>query len=277
MKNIIKGLSLMALVAFASCGEEQEEATEEEMVIKPAPIEMEAVQESPEFEDAKIAIKDVKAAPDGDKVKLSFAFDVKNYELMNQTSDADAKMCANSEKGQHIHFILDNEPYAALYEPKHEVSVDKGSEHYLLVFLSRSYHESIKSKGASALLHFEIDENGKYKKLGDPKEPMLFYSRPKGEYVGEDNTANLLLDFFLWNTEISDGGNNVLAHIKANGVDTTMVIDDWRPYFLHNMPTGTPSITLSLVDDEGNEVEGPMSKVTREFTLAMEEPLPANE
>lgn len=266
-------LGLGVMLLSASCTE-SEEATEE-TVLKQAAIEMEAVGNSPDFKDATIAIGDVKATPDGDNVKLSFTFDVKNYELMNQTSDAETKMCANSDKGQHIHFILDNEPYAALYEPKHEVSVPKDSEHYLLVFLSRSYHESVKSEGASQVLHFKVDENGKYQKLDDPTSPMVFYSRPKGDYIGQANTDKLLFDFFLWNTEISDGGNSVLAAIKANGVDTTMVINEWQSYFLHNVPIGNPEITLSLVDADGNAIEGPMTKVTRQFTTALDEPLPA--
>lgn len=266
---------LIATLLFTACGESEEST--EEIVVKPASIELEPVGESPEFEGAKIKINEVKTTPNGEDVTATFTFEVQNYALMNQTSDAAGKMCANSDKGQHIHFILDNEPYAALYEPIHEVTLKKGSEHYLLVFLSRSYHESVKSEGASQVLHFEIDEDGNYKELDAPTEPMLFYSRPKGEYVGKDNTENLLFDFFLWNTEISDGGNSVLAHIKGNGVDTTMVVNDWQSYFLHNMPTGTPSITLTLTDGEGNRIEGPMTEVTREFTLALDEPLPAKE
>ncbi|MCB0699355.1 MAG: hypothetical protein H6551_09510 [Chitinophagales bacterium] len=268
-------LGLGVILFATSCNDGGEAATEEETVVKQAPIELSAVGGSPEFEGASIAIGDVKATPDGDNVKLVFSFDVKNYELMNQTSDADAKMCSNSDKGQHIHFILDNEPYAALYEPKHEVSVPKNSEHYLLVFLSRSYHESVKSKGASEVLHFKVDENGKYIKLDDPTTPMVFYSRPKGEYIGQANTDKLLFDFFLWNTEISDGGNSILAEIKANGVDTTMVINEWQSYFLRNVPTGNPEITLTLKDADGNPIDGPMTKVTRQFTTALEEPLPA--
>lgn len=270
LSYILLGTSLL----FTACGENNDsEEKVEETVIAPAPLKLTEASSSPDFNDAKLSLGEVTTTPNGDKSKVTFNFKVENYELMNQTSDANTKMCANSDKGQHIHFILDNEPYAALYEPKHEISLEKGSEHYLLAFLSRSYHESVKSEGASFVYHFKVDENGNIKKLDAPKEPLLFYSRPKGKYVGIKETDKLLLDFFVWNTEIGEDGNHVLAHIKGNGVDTTMNINKWQAYFLHNMPMGTPSITLTLVDKDGNEVEGPMSKVTREFTLAAEEPI----
>lgn len=276
MKNILIAGLLCPVVLFTACKDEKAEEKTEEAVISQTPVKLTEVGDSPEFSDAKISMGEVTTAADGDKVKVMFNFKVDNYELMNQTKDAAAKMCANSEKGQHIHFILDNEPYVALYEPTHNVSLEKGSEHYLLAFLSRSYHESIKSDGASLVYHFKVDDNGKVQKLDDPKEPMLFYSRPKGEYVGEENTTNLLFDFFVWNTELGNNGNHVLAHIKANGVDTTMVVTDWQSYFLHNLPEGKPSITLTLADKDGNKLDGAMTEVTREFTLAADEPLPAN-
>jgi hypothetical protein len=182
-------------------------------------------------------------------------------------------MCNNSDKGQHIHFILDNKPYAALYEPKNSVVLAKNSEHYLLVFLARSYHESIKTKGASALLHFKIDDKGKMQKLSSPSEPMVFYSRPKGDYIGKNNTDNLLLDFYVWNGQLNDSTLNIKAQLKANSVDTTFVLKAWKPYMLKNVPLGKPSITLTLTDKDGNKVQGDNTEVTREFNLAADEPI----
>lgn len=268
--TILIGTSLF----FTACSDTNQQ--EEETVISAVPVSIKPVGGSPEYKDAQIGISKVTSTPEGeDKAVVSFQFDVKNYELMNQTDDATTKSCANSEKGQHIHFILDNEPYAALYKPEHQVTLPKNSEHYLLAFLSRSYHESIKTKGASLVYHFKVDENGAIQELDAPTEPMLFYSRPKGNYVGKNNTDNLLFDFFLWNTEISEDGNHVLARIKGNATDTTMVVNNWESYFLNNMPLGKQTIELTLVDKDGNKLEGAMTNVTREYTLAADEPLPA--
>lgn len=270
MKKAIFLAAGLAVFLTACENNESKEEENEAPVMEQTPISLKSVN-SPEFPDAKISMGKVEAKADGNNVKVTFNFNVENYELMNQTDDAQNKMCANSDKGQHIHFILDNEPYAALYEPKHEVSLEKGSEHYLLAFLSRSYHESIKSKGASLLYHFKVDENGKIQQLEEPTSAMVFYSRPKGDYVGENNTTNLLFDYFVWNTDLSD--HKVKAHIQAGTIDTTLMMDDWKANFIENMPIGKDKITLTLVDKDGNKVDGPMTEVTREFTLAQEEPM----
>ena len=274
MKKILTIL-LGSSVLFAACGEQEEKTNTEDTTPATPVIEVADVPASPEYDGAKLAIANVKGTATGDSVKVAFDFKVENYELKTQTADADSKNCNNSDQGQHIHFILDNKPYTALYEPKHEVTLEKNSEHYLMAFLSRSYHESVKTQGAALVYHFKVDENGKVQKLDDPTTPMVFYSRPKGDYVGAKNTDNLLFDYYVWNTTIGADGNHVLAHIKANGVDTTMNVNTWKAQFLRNMPMGKPSITLTLVDKDGNKVDGPMTEVTREFTLAAEEPLPA--
>ena len=52
----------------------------------------------------------------GSEVEFNFAVD--NYQLGAQTDSPNAKKLANSGKGQHIHFIINNQPYSAHYESK---------------------------------------------------------------------------------------------------------------------------------------------------------------
>lgn len=238
------------------------------------PVAIVPVGTSPEFPNAQLAIASAKGTAQGaDSVKVSFAFTVKNYELKGQTPDAAGKNCNNSDKGQHIHFILDNQPYVALYEPKHEVTLAKNTEHYLMCFLSRSYHESVKSKGAATVYHFKIDEQGKLVKLEDPKTPMLFYSRPKGDYLGKD-TANLLLDFYVWNANLgTDYKVKTMVSNSSNAQQQEMLIDNWQAMFIQNLGVGKASVSLTLVDKDGNDVQGPMTKVTRNIQMAAQEPL----
>ncbi|MCC6186090.1 MAG: hypothetical protein IT256_02945 [Chitinophagaceae bacterium] len=238
------------------------------------PISLIPVVGSPEFLNAALTLRSANAIEIGkDSIKIDFAFDVKNYNLKNQTSDAGNKQCNNSDKGQHIHFIMDNAPYVALYEPKYSLSLPKNSEHYLMCFLSRSYHESIKTKGAAFVYHFRIDEQGKMIKLDEPTTPMVFYSRPKGAYLGDDST-NLLLDYYVWNGTL---GNDlkVKASIKNenNGQSKELSMDSWQAMFIQHLGTGKSSISLSLTDKDGNAVAGPMTSVTREFQVAAQEPL----
>jgi hypothetical protein len=238
------------------------------------PVNLIPVIGSPEFEQARLTLNNANVKEiTKDSVKIAFAFDVTNYNLKNQTSDAANKQCNNSDKGQHIHFIMDNKPYTALYEPKHEVTLPKNSEHYLMCFLSRSYHESIKTKGAAFVFHFKIDEHGKMIKLDEPKTPMVFYSRPKGDYLGADS-ANLLFDFYVWNASLG-ADYKLKANIKneTNGQSKEVVLDTWQAMFIEHLGTGKSSVSISLVDKEGKAVEGPMTNATRNFQVAAQEPL----
>ena len=81
-------------------------------------------QPSVEYSDATIGGMDYLAG--------KFAFDVQgdSYVLGAQSPDVDQKMCANSGKGQHIHLIVDDKPYAAKYTSAFDYEIEDG-EHYL--------------------------------------------------------------------------------------------------------------------------------------------------
>jgi len=191
---------------------------------------------------------------------FTFGVGGESYTLGQQSTDAPAKMCANSGKGQHIHLIVNNGPYAAKYVNQFEHDVPDG-EHHVLAFLSRSYHESIKSPGAHVAVKVNV-ENKSITKTAQVTEPMLFYSRPKGNYVGKD-TKNLMLDFFLSNVDLSANGYKVKADI--NGTET--ILTDWQPYYLNGLPMGENTITLTLLDKDNNVVATPLNPVSRTFTL----------
>jgi hypothetical protein len=261
---------------LASCGGNATDNKATEKATPPPPVTLQSVSASPEYAGAKLAMKSVTATKkDKDSAEVTFMFDVTNYELKMQTADTGGKMCSNSAQGQHIHFILDEQPYKALYEPNNKITLANNTEHYLMAFLSRSYHESIKSMGASLVYHFKIDEKGNLKKLDAPKSPMVFYSRPKGDYLGKD-TANILLDFYLANCTLSADGYKVKAKITNDNAptrDTTFTITEWKPNFIKNLMTGKCHVTLTLVDKDGKQVEGANTTATRNFQLAASEPM----
>ncbi len=181
------------------------------------------------------------------------------YELGAQTPDVDQLMCANSAKGQHIHLIVDNEPYAAKYEASFEHEIADG-EHYILAFLSLSFHESIIHDGAGTAIVTRTRDNS-IVKSAPVKRPMLFYSRPKGTYVGKD-TENVMLDFYVANAEL---GNDY--KVKVEVADQTFMVDKWQPYFLKGLGMGEHTVTLTLLDAEGNVFETPLNPVSRTITL----------
>ena len=272
--HTLAAITLASTCFLASCGNSTTSTTtsttDSVKAVPLAPVALASVTPSPDFPGATLTVGSVKADKVGkDSAKVTFNFDVKGYELKMQTSDNGTKMCNNSDKGQHIHFILDNGPYKALYDPTNDVTLANNTEHYLVAFLSRSYHESIKSKGAAIVYHFKIDEKGNMKKLEDPKTPMITYSRPKGDYTGKD-TANILLDFYVWNCELGATGYKVKADIAnedRSAQTLSATIDKWAPNFIQNLGTGKCKVTLTLLDKDGKAVEGPMTTATREFTL----------
>lgn len=192
---------------------------------------------------------------------FSFELGGEDYELGVQTPDADAKMCANSAKGQHIHLIIDDNPYAAKYEATFDYDLPDG-EHYMLSFLSRSYHESIKTEKASEVNKIFVQDNN-FSAVEDVTSPLLFYSRPKGTYTGKAETEKVMLDFYL--VRVPNFGTDHFVEADING--QTFTIDKWQPYYIEGLPMGETTVKLTLVDAEGNAVDTPLNPVTRKVTL----------
>jgi len=194
---------------------------------------------------------------------VDFNFEVENYDLGVQTSNAGDNGLANSAKGQHIHFILDNGPYSAHYEKSFSKDIDEG-DHVLLAFLSRSYHEAVKNPSSFVVRKIRAGNPSEDQQMEvDFTAEHLFYSRPKGTYKGQD-TKKVLLDFFLLNTELGEDKNKV--KVVVNG-DDEFLIDEWRPHVIEGMPLGENKIQLVLVDNEMKPIPGPFNSVTRTITL----------
>lgn len=205
---------------------------------------------SPEYENASLNVKAIEMVDKESK----FSFNIENYDLGVQTSKNFDYQLANSAKGQHIHFIVNNGPYSAHYTDSFSKGFEKESN-VILAFLSRSYHESVKNKDAYILT--QVGESDI-----DLENEFLFYSRPKGTYKGAD-TENLLLDFYLVNTEISKNGNKVRATIQ----DTEFIIDEWAPYYIEGLPKGEINIKLELIDSSGNLIKTPFNPSIRNVIL----------
>lgn len=220
---------------------------------------------SPEtFSNAMLKQSFASTTEDLDSNKIAINYSIENYELGKQTDMAGVKTCANSAKGQHIHNIIDNEPYTAIYDTKATVKAKNDGQHFILSFLSRSYHESIKNKHAYILSTTITGKSRTAARYARPnlESPMLFYSRPKGEYTGGETDA-VLLDFYLVNCDLSKTGYTVLAEINGNKFKLTK----WCGYFMEGLPMGENTVKLSLLDIDGKVVNGPYSVSERKFTL----------
>src|SRR5688572_21538473 len=211
-------------------------------------IKLTSFDDSPKFAEAALKMTEPAGgtAPVG---KVTFKFELSNFQLTKMTGHDHSKEMANSMQGQHIHLIVDNEPYTALYEPTATKDLKEGN-HVVLSFLSRSYHESLKHKPAYDLRTLTVGKP-KAGSTFDVKGQHMFYSRPKGEYVGND-TKKVMLDFYLVNTTLSPDGNKVRATINGN----EFMLDKWTPYMMEGLPMGENKIKLELVDKNGTVIPG---------------------
>ena len=215
-------------------------------------ISITKVEGSPEYENARLIFNGAIKQVDN---HYSFSFDVDNFRLGEQTQNDFRYNLANSDKGQHIHFITNNGPYFAKYTNTFTQELEEENT-VILAFLSRSYHESVKNPDA-----FVITQISKSDSI-DLSNQFLFYSRPKGTYEGEA-TEKLLLDFYLVNTKISPNGNKVRATIQ----DSEFLIDEWAPYYIEGLTKGEISIKLELIDANGYLINSPFNPSTRTVTL----------
>ncbi len=282
-------LSIFTLVAVGITGCKQEtgdaskEAVEDTAAVQqnnPAPetqveepkVIIEAGERSPAFPGAKALFANIK---DGDVLEdnnVSVVVDVQNYELGIQTDTERASEIANSAKGQHAHIILDNDPYFADYEagvPFDIGTLDEGA-HTILVFPSRSYHESVKSEGSVDIVNFYIGkEDGEF--MLDKSKPTIIYSRPKGKYEGKD-AEKIMLDFYLINAELGDDYNAKYTIRKnvADAVEHSITMTEWTPAFVSGLSSGEYVITLQLLDKDGNLVDGPFNNTQRTISVVTE-------
>jgi hypothetical protein len=239
------------------------------IVIEKNGITLSELSGSQEYMDAKLEL----ASPSEKNLdtglnKFSYKVSGTSYQLGNQTEMPAGNVCANSAKGQHIHLIVNNEPYQAFYTNEFESQLKEGNN-VVLAFLSRSYHESIKTDSAYVLAQFNTGKMAE-PEVTDLNNAFLFYSRPNGTYIGGE-TKKILLDFYLVNTEISENGNKVKAIING----TEFILTKWVPYIIEGLPMGENKITLELIDKEGNIIPGKFN-FSGERVFVLEDVAPAD-
>jgi hypothetical protein len=252
-----------------------------------------------EQDEAKPVLKIVSPAKDavitGSKVevKLDLSGDLKGYLPHKDPATG---------KGNHIHVILDNQPYEAYYElgQPFELRNVVAGKHTLRAFPSRPWHESYKNEGAFQIVMFTVKGGGDAAKPTttnngqtmannnsspspsparegkdmaastggdvDPAKPLLTYSRPKGEYKDADADP-IMIDFWLTGAKLKgDGGEYRIRYIVDD--DDAKFIDKWEPIWLSGWLNGKHTVRLELIDKDGKPVDnGGYNTTSREITI----------
>lgn len=253
-------LLMVALLVLAGCGGGGEQGPTIQKAERSAPIE---------GATARFASPDDSTVVDSSNVHV--LVETVNFVAGAQTEGDRAQQISNSDRGQHVHVIVDNEPYLANYNVGDPFPVGTLSDgaHTAFVFPSRSYHESVKSETAWDAVNFYVDEETGSFSL-DRTQPTIIYSRPKGNYAGE-GADRILMDFYLINAELGPDSYKARYTIAPAGADSTlasMTLEEWTPAFVTGLSEGTYDVTLELLDAEGNVVPGEWNSTTREIEVA---------
>lgn len=187
-----------------------------------------------------------------------------------------------ADPGNHVHVIVDNEPYIAVRDVSqpldvaalvrdnlhHELSPGR---HVVRMFPSRPHHESVKVDGNFFVAEF-TNGRGESDVRVDTRAPLLTYSRPKGCYAAG---SRILLDFYL--TNVPNFGTHHRVAVSVDGNDLGE-ITQWTPHFLENLPVGEHDVRLRLMGAGGlvipegmratEAVAGPFNDTTRRISVA---------
>ena len=176
----------------------------------------------------------------------------------------DVKNWQTAMGSQHVHLILDNHPYKPIYDPKAPVKLSEllggdplnEGEHILVAFPSRANHESVKTKGALTMLSFWVGKKGATA-TDLNKQPMLIYSRPKGDYKGLQ-ASHVIVDFQLANVTLAEGKNHVHVTVQGPGINDKLEAKAEKfgpPYFLDNLQDGIYTVKLELMSGSGADMK----------------------
>ena len=250
--------SLLLLVGTSCENKTTRQTQKEEKAAELNPLQIKPLSKSKEFPEAKLSLIEPGNLNDLSPGKTTFKFKVEHYELGAKTDDQKRKGLASSEKGQHIHVILNNKPYMAKYKDEFKITLEEKS-YNLIAFLSRSYHESIKNPEAFVNKQFTVGSS----KDNIMDTTQLFYSRPKGNYKGE-GAKKILLDFYLPYIKLSEYGYNVRVSIDGKEQAT---LSEWKSYYIEGLKDGKHDITIELLDAKGNVVRESVNTTTRTITV----------
>lgn len=170
------------------------------------------------------------------------------------------------ELGPHLHLILDNQPYGAVYDPKQPVVFDnlEPGTHTIRVFAASPWDESFKNEGAYAQTTFHLFAKTPENKP-DLSKPLLTYSRPKDSYGAEP----ILLDFYISNVPLhlvaqEDEEDDIPDwRIRCTINGESFIFDRWEPIYLKGLRPGKNWIQMELLDDQGNPFPNAFNNTVR--------------
>lgn len=243
----------------------------------------------------EIRLVPVDPTPEGDNVTVKIVFpeenDVKKsnpvhlqlrvegFPLATDSDFPRRKDIYNSDDGQSIHVVIDDNPWFMLneaimddaddVEDYFDQTVDydipyplKPGIHLIRAFPVRSYGECLKGDGCYSASIFYVRAKKDSGSI-DLNAPYITYNVPQGT-IPFENGHPVLLDFYISNCMLSRDGYKVRVTIDGS---TQRVLNQWVPYFVYGLNKGNHTIRLELLDRENKLVKGPYTDTQRSFKL----------
>jgi len=218
-------------------------------------------------------------------LKLTLSGDLKGYKPMKDPATG---------MGNHIHVILDNQPYEAYYNLDQTFELRNVAEgkHTIRVFPSRPWHESYKNAGAFQMVTFNVKGGGNASKPTTTNSGQVMAdNKSNANATSNANTAAPRegKDFAASTASDVDAKKPLLTYSRPKGeykgadADAIMIdfwllnaklkdgggdyrvrysvdggeakyIDTWSPIWLKGWTAGKHTVKLELVDKSGNVV-----------------------
>lgn len=271
---------LAVALAFGSvaCEKKTDDASEKEAESEPAEKPDEADEEKPEASGPNPAEPHSSSIP-GTQNQLEWDQDVPDAELTLVSPKPDEVLESGDEVtvelsltnyrtgeeiGQHVHVIVDNNPYIAHYDANEPLVLEdlEPGTHTIRAFPARHYHLALKKGDVFKTVTFHVEEKSESFDF-DPEKPYLTYSRPKGTY-SEKAAEELLLDFYVSNIELGEDAKAVVTIDDGEPMEIT----EWKPLLLSPLAKGEHAVNLKLVNNDGELIEnGGYNNTTRTITV----------
>lgn len=241
--------------------------------------------------DDSIQVIPVNRAPESSTVVLALAipqhgnlyssnpiwvqFRIDGYALGMNTPGLRADELAQSEMGQTLHVVVDNEPYLAVKDNAIDPFNEEGyyydtsykfelpyrlSEgmHTIRMFPARSFGEGLKGENTYQAISFYVGSQKANANINLSK-PYLTYNEPSDQ-IYLTRKKPILLDFYISNCELSSDGYKVKMVIDGKIKRT---LSSWQPYYIVGLDSGKHTVRLQLIDRSGKVVPGSFNDVER--------------
>jgi hypothetical protein len=247
----------------------------EEKISKKGILQVIPVARSPQPEYAGIQIVFPENYQLNEKSPIIMQVKVKGFPIGIDSSLMRKNEIFNSNMGQNIHLVIDDDIYIVKNSQRIDPFDDEGDyyearyqfylptlapgKHTVRTFLCRSYNESLKTQRSFDVVQFYYKNKDIIKEEIDLRKPYLTYNEPSPDHLFKENEP-VLLDFYIKNCELSADGYTIMLIIDKKVVRE---LDKWIPYYIYGLKKGKHEVELKLIDENDKVVPGISNDIKR--------------